>query len=134
MEAAASPAADAGGRGGDRTDLVRVAETNAGHGAGAAEAAATPDTSSPPPPSVAEPPVPAVPSGKTPWPRFAVKGIAYGQEKLVMLDTGEMLAAGELSRTGVRVVRVAPDRAWFVWRNETNALRKGETSDKPVQD
>jgi hypothetical protein len=68
------------------------------------------------------------------WPRFTVKGIAYGSEQIVMLDTGEMLAAGDRSKTGVRVVRVAQQCAWFSWQGETNSLRKGESSDKPLQE
>lgn len=134
VAAEASPSPDAGGRASDRAEMARVAETNPVEVIGVAEATSEPDAALPETPLVAEPPVPVAPPGKTPWPRFAVKGIAYGEEKIVMLDTGEMLSDGERSRTGVRVVRVAPDRAWFGWQNETNALRKGETSDKPLQD
>ena len=51
-----------------------------------------------------------------------------------MLDTGEMLAAGELSRCGLRVARIDPGRAWLAWRGVTNMLRKGESTAKPVQE
>jgi hypothetical protein len=74
------------------------------------------------------------PAKPVPWPLFTVKGIADGREKLVMLDTGEMLASGERSKTGVRLIRIEPDRVWFVWRRATNALRKGESSEKPLQE
>jgi hypothetical protein len=69
------------------------------------------------------------------WPLFTVRGLATsGQETLVMLDTGEMLASGERSKTGVRVLRVTPLRAWFEWNGQTNGLRKGESSDRPLLD
>jgi len=61
-----------------------------------------------------------------------VKGIAHGRENLVMLDTGEMLADGELSRCGIRVARIDLGRAWLAWRGVTNVLRKGESTAKPV--
>jgi hypothetical protein len=32
------------------------------------------------------------------------------------------------------VVRVAQQCAWFSWQGETNSLRKGESSDKPLQE
>ena len=67
------------------------------------------------------------------WPLFTVRGLATsGQETLVMLDTGEMLATGERSKNGVRVLRVTPLRAWFEWNGQTNGLRKGESSDRPL--
>ena len=69
-----------------------------------------------------------------PWPMVAVKGIAFGREQLVVLDTGEMLAAGERSRTGVRVARIEPDCAWIEWHVVTNMLRKGEDTSKPLQE
>ena len=83
-----------------------------------------------------DPPAPPAPPPPEPpcWPLFTVKGIAYGSEQIVILDTGEMLAAGDRSRAGVRVIRVSPIRAWFVWQGATNSLRKGETSDKPPQE
>ena len=68
----------------------------------------------------------------SPWPLVAIKGIASGRERLVVLDTGEMLSAGERSRTGVRVVRIEPDCAWIAWHGATNMLRKGEDSSKPL--
>ena len=49
-----------------------------------------------------------------------------------MLSNGEMLGDGELSRTGVRVLRVTSAGVWFEWHGQTNLLRKGESSDKPV--
>ena len=74
------------------------------------------------------------PESGPPWPRVAVKGIAFGRERLVVLDTGEMLSTGERSRTGVRVVRIEPDCAWIEWHGATNMLRKGEDSSKPLQE
>lgn len=80
-----------------------------------------------------DPPAAAgVPNDVPPWPLVGIKGIAFGREQLVILDTGEMLSAGERSRTGVRVVRIGPDRAWIAWHGATNMLRKGEDSSKPL--
>jgi hypothetical protein len=91
----------------------------------------------PPPPTGNVPSIPAVasagpPDAVPPWPLVAIKGIAFGRERLVILDTGEMLSAGERSRTGVRVVRIEPDCAWIAWHGATNMLRKGEDSSKPL--
>lgn len=91
----------------------------------------TPPSPSAPLHAVAPAPSPA---GGDPWPLVTLKGIAYGRERLVVLDTGEMLSSGERSRTGIRVVRVEPDRAWFEWHGTTNMLRRGETSEKPSQE
>ncbi len=69
-----------------------------------------------------------------PWPLFTVRGFAVsGHEALVVLDSGEMLAAGERSRLGVRVIRVTRDHAWFEWHGQTNALRRGTSSDHPPE-
>ena len=97
------------------------------------ESDGNPDSLAAPP---SDPPAPPAPPPPDPpcWPLFTVKGIAYGSEQIVILDTGEMLAAGDRSRAGVRVIRVSPIRAWFVWQGATNSLRKGETSDKPPQE
>ena len=109
-------------------------------------------TDFPAPPVPPAPPPPDAPTGTTatagaaldppaavgapeavpPWPLVAIKGIAFGRERLVVLDTGEMLSAGERSRTGVRVVRIGPDCAWIEWHGATNRLRKGEDSSKPL--
>lgn len=118
-----------------------------------AAAARPPDLPVPPVPSVPPaPPPPVAPTGTAtsaaaapdapaaggppdavpPWPLVAIKGIASGRERLVILDTGEMLSAGERSRTGVRVVRIGPDCAWIAWHGATNMLRKGEDSSKPL--
>lgn len=75
----------------------------------------------------AEPPPPLQ------WPLFTLTGIAVGREGLALLDTGEMLIAGELSRTGVKVVKVASSTVTFSWKGETKTLRKGERSDKMPQ-
>lgn len=76
----------------------------------------------------------ALPPEAIPWPQVSVKGIAHGRENLVVLDTGEMLAAGERSRSGIRVACIGPDRAWLEWRGSTNVLRKGESTSKPLQE
>ena len=76
---------------------------------------------------VAEPSAPLDPNA---WPLFKLKGIATGGENLVMLDTGEMLAAGEKSKVGVRVSHVEPSQATFSWHGEKKTMRRGETSDK----
>lgn len=90
--------------------------------AAAASAGAAPDA----------PVAAGAPDAVPPWPLVAIKGIASGRERLVVLDTGEMLSAGERSRTGVRVVRIEPDCAWIAWHGATNMLRKGEDSSKPL--
>ena len=61
---------------------------------------------------------------------FKLKGIATGAETLVILDTGEMLAAGEKSKLGVKVFHVEAAQATFSWKGERKTLRRGETSDK----
>lgn len=87
--------------------------------------------------SAPEPMLPDVPPSASPatqpavWPLFSVKGVAVGDNNLVMLDTGEMLEAGERSRTGARVVQIHPHGVVFEWKGQTNLLRKGESSDKP---
>ncbi len=72
------------------------------------------------------------PAADTAWPLFTVKGFAVGDNSLAMLSNGEMLGEGEMSKTGARVLRVTPRGVWFVWRGQTNLLRKGESSDKPL--
>lgn len=67
-----------------------------------------------------------------PWPRFVLKAIAVGPNSLVILDSGEMLGPGESSRNGVRVAQITADGVGFVWQGQTNVLRKGECSDKPL--
>lgn len=84
-----------------------------------------------PPPAAA---TAAMPREKQVWPLFSIRGIADGHEKIAILDTGEMLTVGDTSRTGARLTRLAPDRAWFTWKGEVKGLRKGESSDKPLQD
>ena len=84
-----------------------------------------------PPPAAA---TAAMPREKQVWPLFSVRGIADGHEKIAILGTGEMLTVGDTSRTGARLTRLAPDMAWFTWKGETKGLRKGESSDKPLQD
>jgi hypothetical protein len=72
------------------------------------------------------------PPAETPWPLFTVKGFAVGENSLAMLSNGEMLGEGELSKTGARLLCVTPEGVWFEWRGQTNMLRKGESSDKPI--
>lgn len=87
----------------------------------------------PAPPQVAAPVAvvtPPAPPKPEPWPLFKLKGIATGSENLVILDSGEMLAAGEKSKIGVTVHRVESAQATFSWKGERKTLRRGETSDK----
>ena len=77
---------------------------------------------SPPPPS----PPPAE------WPAFTLTGIAVGRERLAILNSGEMLLAGETAKCGVKVEKVDAASVVFSWKGETKTLRKGEQSDKPA--
>ena len=66
------------------------------------------------------------------WPMFTLSGIAVGRERLAMLSSGEMLTAGEVAKSGVKVEKVESASVVFSWRGETKTLRKGEQSDKPA--
>ncbi len=66
------------------------------------------------------------------WPAFTLTGIAVGRERLAILNTGEMLLAGETSKCGVKVEKVNASTVVFTWSGETKTLRKGEHSDKPA--
>ncbi len=66
------------------------------------------------------------------WPAFTLTGIAVGRERLAILNTGEMLLAGETAKNGVKVKEVNASTVVFAWGGETKTLRKGEHSDKPA--
>ena len=66
------------------------------------------------------------------WPAFTLTGIAVGRERLAILNTGEMLLAGETSKCGVKVEKVNAATVVFTWGGEIKTLRKGEHSDKPA--
>ena len=66
------------------------------------------------------------------WPAFTLTGIAVGRERIAVLNTGEMLLAGETSKCGVKVKKVNASTVVFAWGGETKTLRKGEHSDKPA--
>ena len=66
------------------------------------------------------------------WPGFTLSGIAVGRERLAILDSGEMLTAGETAKCGVKIERVESASVTFSWKGETKTLRKGEQSDKPA--
>ena len=68
----------------------------------------------------------------TTWPAFTLTGIAVGRERLAILNTGEMLLAGETAKCGVKVEKVNASSVVFTWGDETKTLRKGEHSDKPA--
>ncbi len=76
--------------------------------------------------TIAEPPPPQT------WPAFTLTGIAVGREHLAILNSGEMLLAGETAKCGVKVEKVQAASVVFSWRGETKTLRKGEQSDKPL--
>ena len=73
-----------------------------------------------------------VPQPAVTWPSFTLTGIAVGRERLAILNTGEMLLAGETARCGVKIVKVNAATVVFAWGGETKTLRKGEHSDKPA--
>ena len=73
-------------------------------------------------------PDPLVPA---PWPYFKVSAIANGKEKLVILNGSEMLATGETSRAGVKVLSVSASSATFLWRGEERTLHRGDVSADP---
>ena len=93
--------------------------------------------SSGPPPAPAQvsdtmpsPPPPSPPPAE--WPAFTLTGIAVGRERLAILNSGEMLLAGETAKCGVKVEKVDAASVVFSWKGETKTLRKGEQSDKPA--
>ena len=55
-----------------------------------------------------------------------------GRERLAILDTGEMLTAGERSKCGAVVEAVNVSTVVFSWKGGRKTLRKGESSDKPA--
>ena len=74
----------------------------------------------------------APPQQPATWPAFTLTGIAVGRERLAILNTGEMLLAGETAKCGVKVEKVNASTVVFAWGGETKTLRKGEHSDKPA--
>ena len=74
----------------------------------------------------------ATPPPPKTWPAFTLAGIAVGRERLAILNTGEMLQAGETAKCGVKIEKVNASTVVFAWGGETKTLRKGEQSDKPV--
>lgn len=64
------------------------------------------------------------------WPDFTLNGIALGREKLAILNSGEMLTAGDTAKCGVKVISVDTTSVTFTWNGEKKTLRKGEKSDK----
>ncbi len=87
-------------------------------------------------PTIRRPDDPTIrrPDDPTPlvWPAFTLNGIAVGREKLAILNSGEMLQAGETAKCGVKVEKVNAATVVFSWKGETKTLRKGEQSDKPA--
>ena len=73
----------------------------------------------------------APPPAPAPWPYFKVSAIANGKEKLVILNGSEMLATGETSRAGVKVLSVSASSATFLWRGEERTLHRGDVSADP---
>ena len=92
--------------------------------------------SSGPPPAPAQVsdtmPSPPPPPPPAEWPAFTLTGIAVGRERLAILNSGEMLLAGETAKCGVKVEKVDAASVVFSWKGETKTLRKGEQSDKPA--
>lgn len=68
------------------------------------------------------------------WPKFSLTGIAVGRERLAILSSGEMLTAGESAKCGVKIVKVTNSTVTFSYKGERKTLRKGEMSDKPVDE
>ena len=99
-----------------------------------------PPASAPPPalsapeqPALPPPAPPAPPTPSVPWPIVGIKGIAVGANRVVILDSGEMLDEGEESASGVLIRQIGADFVVMEWQGQTKRLRKGETSDKPLR-